>query len=68
MEKLKFSKEEKQQIVRQVQLYFREELDQELGVYFYNRGLYDAQALVAGKVEELAEAIFELERPATFRK
>lgn len=79
MEKLKFSDEEKSQIVKKVKMYFSEELDQEIGgfdaeflidffaeeigAYFYNRGLYDAQALFTGKFEELAESVYELERP-----
>lgn len=84
MEKLQFTAEEKQQIVQKVKLYFKEELDQEIGgfeaeflidffaeevgAYFYNRGLYDAQALIGQKVEELADSIYELERPTEFRK
>nr|WP_010131257.1 DUF2164 domain-containing protein [Microbulbifer agarilyticus] len=84
MEKLKFSEEEKRQIIQKVKLYFTEELDQdignfdaeflinffaeEIGAYFYNRGLYDAQALFAKKVDELADSIYELERPTEFSK
>ncbi len=84
MPEIKFSKREKEILVQKVKLYFREELDQdiggfdaeflidffagELGAYFYNRGLYDAQALFAGKVEELSESIFELEKPTDFNK
>lgn len=84
MEKLKFTNEEKAQIVQKVKLYFSEELDQEIGgfdaeflidffaeeigSYFYNRGLYDAQALFTSKVEELADSIYELERPTTYQK
>ena len=84
MEKLEFTSEEKNQIVRKVKMYFEEELDQqignfdaeflidffaeEVGAYFYNRGLYDAQALLAQKVDELADSIYELERPTEFRK
>jgi uncharacterized protein (DUF2164 family) len=84
MEKLEFTPEEKNQIVRKVKMYFEEELDQqignfdaeflidffaeEVGAYFYNRGLYDAQALFSQKVDELADSIYELERPTEFRK
>ncbi|WP_203142298.1 DUF2164 domain-containing protein [Marinobacter mangrovi] len=83
MEKIRFTTEEKQQ-VQKVKLYFREELDQdigqfdaeflidffaeEVGAYFYNRGLYDAQALFQKKVDELGEAVLELEQPTDFRK
>ena len=40
----------------------------EIGGYFYNRGLYDAQALFARKVDELADAVYELERPTAFTR
>ena len=84
MEKLEFTAEEKNQIVRKVKMYFEEELDQqignfdaeflldffaeEVGAYFYNRGLYEAQALFSQKVDELADSIYELERPTEFKK
>lgn len=84
MEKLDFTDQEKSQIVQKVKMYFLEELDQEIGnfeaqflidffaeevgAYFYNRGLYDAQALFSNKVEEFAESIYELERPTDFKK
>ncbi len=84
MEKLKFTPEEKAAIVQKIRGYFQEELDQEigsfdaeflmdffaeqLGAYFYNRGLYDAEALFSKKVDEFADSIYELERPTEFRK
>ncbi len=84
MEKIEFSADEKSVIVRKVKMYFQEELNQEIGgfdaeflvdffaeeigAYFYNRGLYDAQALIAGKVDELSDAIYDLEKPTEFRK
>ncbi len=84
MEKLEFTSEEKNQIVRKVKTYFQEELDQEIGnfdaeflidffaeevgAYFYNRGLYDAQALFSQKVDELSDSIYDLERPTEFKK
>ena len=62
MKPITFSREETKAIVGDIQDYFREELDQsigaipaemlmqffaeKMGAYFYNRGLYDAQALV----------------------
>ena len=79
MSKIEFSEEERALLVRRIQLYFREELEQEigrfdtefllefiaeeLGAYFYNRGLYDAQAILEKRMETLAEAIYELEKP-----
>lgn len=84
MSAIAFSKEEKESIVRKIQLYFREELAQEIGsfdaqflldffaeeigAYFYNRGLYDAQAILEKRLESLAEAIFELEKPTDFTR
>lgn len=84
MEKVEFNPDEKEQIVRKVKLYFLEELNQEIGgfdaeflidffaeevgAYFYNRGLYDAQALLGQKIEELSDSLYELEKPTEFRK
>jgi uncharacterized protein (DUF2164 family) len=78
MKKIEFSKEETRAIVGQLQAYFRDELDQDLGALpgemlldfiattigrqFYNRGVYDAQQVVAAKAEDISEAILGLER------
>ena len=75
---ISFSKEEQQALVRALQVYFDQELDQtlgdmpalmlldfiteKLGPAFYNRGIYDAQAVVAGKLEDVAEAVLGLEK------
>jgi len=34
-----------------------------MGAYYYNRGLYDAQALIRKQVESLSDEIFALEQP-----
>jgi uncharacterized protein (DUF2164 family) len=82
MSDIKFSKSEKEVVVRKIQLYFSEELKQEIGnfdaeflldffaeevgAYFYNRGLYDAQAILAARLDELSESIYQLEKPTEF--
>ena len=84
MPDITFSSGEKELIVRKIKLYFAEELKQEIGrfdaeflldffageigAYFYNRGLYDAQAILSAKLDELGESIYQLERPTDFRK
>ena len=84
MNKIEFTEGEKLEITGKVKMYFREELDQdigsfdeeflvdffaeEIGAYFYNRGLYDAEAIIASKVEELSDAIYELERPTSLKR
>ena len=84
MSKIEFTKEEKEIIVRKVQLYFREELDreigqfdaefvldffaEEIGAYFYNRGLYDAQTILDSRLESIGEAIYELEKSTEFAR
>jgi len=81
---IEFSKEEKAIIVRKLQLYFNDELKHELGrfdaeflldfigdelgAYFYNRGLQDAQAILAVRIDDLNDAIFQLERPTEFQR
>ena len=79
MTKIKFSQEEKEQMAVKVKRYFESELKQdigsfeaeflidffaeEIGGYFYNRGLYDAQVIVSAKVEEITDALVEIEKP-----
>jgi uncharacterized protein (DUF2164 family) len=83
MSEIKFSNEEKLAIGKKVQRYFEEQLDQEIGQfdaeflvdffaneigdYFYNRGLYDAQAILQKRIEEIGEAIMDLEKATEIR-
>lgn len=84
MSKIEFNKEEKESIVKKIQFYFDQELDQELGQfdaeflldffseevggYYYNRGLYDVQAYLEKKIETIAEDIYQLEKPTSFER
>lgn len=84
MSEIEFSKEEKEVIVKKIKLYFREELEQdigqfdaqflldffseEIGAYFYNRGLYDAQAILERRMDDISETISELEKITEFRR
>ena len=81
MSEIRFSPEERESICRRIQIYFQEELDQQIGQFdagflldffaeeigpsFYNRGLYDAQAVLESRMEQVAEAIYELEKTPT---
>ncbi len=76
---IKFSDAERELIVQKVKLYFSEELEQEIGQfdaefllnffaeeiggYFYNRGLYDARAVLEEKLENIDDAIYSIEKP-----
>lgn len=82
MSKIEFTKKEKETIVRKIQFYFDQELDQEMGQfdaeflldffseevggYYYNRGLYDAQAFIEKKMESVSEDIYQLEKSTEF--
>lgn len=84
MTAIEFSKDDKDTLVRKIQLYFSEELQQqigrfdaeflldfisrELGAYYYNQGLHDAQAAVSARLDDIQDAIFQLEQHADFRK
>ena len=84
MTEITFSREEREIICRKIQLYMQEELEQEIGQFdagflldffakeigpfFYNRGLYDAQAILQSRLENIAEAIYEIEKPTPFAK
>lgn len=75
---IEFSKEEKAVLVEKIRDYFDQELDHEIGQfeaeflldffseefgkYFYNRGLYDAQTILDGRMDVIIEAIAELEK------
>jgi len=83
MSTIKFSSTETEQLVTKIQGYFSKELDQDLGQfdaeflldffstevgsYFYNRGLFDAQTIIAEKLahvtEMVDEGISEIEKP-----
>lgn len=84
MSKIEFTKEEIEIITKKIQLYFSEELNQEIGQfdaqflldffsedigpYFYNRGLYDAQSILENRLESITEAIYDIEKITEFRK
>jgi len=82
MSQIEFTREERDVICRKIQLYVHEELDleigqfdagflldffaEEIGPYFYNRGLYDAQSILESRLENIGEAIYEIEKPTQF--
>jgi len=84
MSEIKFSKDELNILTNKIQLYLSEELDkeigqfeaqflldfisEEIGSYYYNRGLYDAQTILESKMENITEAIYEIEKITEFRK
>ena len=84
MSLIEFSKEEKEVITGKIKMYFREELNQdigsfdaqflldffaeEIGAFFYNRGLYDAQGILEKRLETISEAIFELEKVTEYNR
>ena len=79
MSEIQFSNEEKEILVRKLKAYFETELDQEIGqfeaqffldfisseigAFYYNRGLNDAQAIVLSKMEDITDAFYEIEKP-----
>jgi len=78
MKPIVFSKEEQRDLIPRIKAFVRDELDLEigdlqasmlmdffaekLGHAVYNRAIYDAQALIATKADEMAEALYALER------
>ncbi len=84
MSEIEFSREEKDILIKKIQLYFMEELDQdirqfdaeflldffteEVGPYFYNQGVYDAQKVLESKLESISEGLYEIEKVTEFRK
>ncbi len=84
MPKIEFTRDEKERIVDQVQRYFEKELDQDLGQFdaeflldffsekmgpfYYNKGLADARSVLQNKLEDIDEAIYEIEQPIEFTR
>lgn len=82
MPKLDFSSEDQAAIVARVRDYFLSEFELDVGCFeaegmleffageisahFYNRGLYDAQAVITNQIEAINDAIYQLEQsPST---
>ncbi len=79
MQGIKLSDQEKAAVIDKIQLYFQKELDQEIGqfdadflldffakeigVYFYNQGLFDAQQVIDERIETIKDALYEIEQP-----
>ena len=69
-------------MVGQIQDYFDKELDQnigqfdaeflldffseKIGPFYYNKGLYDARSVLESKLEDIDDAIYEIEKPTEF--
>ena len=80
MKPIKFEKEERAAIVSRIQRYFVDELDSEIGAipaelllaffteqvgpFYYNQGLADAQATMARIVDNINDEIYGLEQRA----
>lgn len=84
MNTIEFSKEEKNILVEKFKVYFESELNQDigqfeaeflidfvsknLGHYYYNRGLQDAQIAIRSKLDDLETEVESLEKPTEFLK
>ncbi len=79
MKKNELSKQETADITQLIQNYMSTELDQDIGnlgaemlleffaenigAYFYNQGLKDAQAVFANKMDDVNDTIYGIEQP-----
>lgn len=82
MSTIEFTGDEKAILVKKIKRYFSDELEQdiaqfdaeflleffakEVGPYFYNCGVYDAQALVESKIDSITESFCEIEKATDF--
>ena len=76
---IEFDRARKGNITRKIQQYFQRELDQEIGQFeaeflldffaleigaeFYNQGLVDAQTVLSSRLDDIQDAISEIEKP-----
>lgn len=79
MPEITFTKDEKEQLIPKIKMYLNDELDtevgnfdaeflldffsEEIGPYFYNRGIRDSLAMLDARMEEVKESIYVLEKP-----
>ena len=79
MSKIEFSSEQKTALVNKIQGYCEQQLDievgqfdaeflldffsEEVGAYYYNQGLQDAQAVVQNRIDSIADELYEIEKP-----
>ncbi|MGH1372271.1 MAG: DUF2164 domain-containing protein [Cellvibrionaceae bacterium] len=84
MSAIEFSNDEKSILVAKIKRYFESELDQEIaqfdaeflldffskevGPYFYNRALKDAETVMGSRMDALIEGFYEIEKPTEFIK
>jgi len=82
MAAIRFSEQQKNEIVEAIQIYFEKELDQDIGQfdaeflldffsekvgpYYYNQGLNDARAILDDKLDTITESFYELEKITEF--
>lgn len=81
---IEFTNEEKAKIVDRIKIYFDDKLGQdigqfdaeflldffsnEIGSYYYNRGLNDARAVLQNNLDNIDDALYEIEKPTEFQK
>ena len=82
MSDITFSNEEKAILVEKLKSYFDRYLEQdivqfecqflldfissEIGDLYYNKGLNDAQAVILGKIDDITDTLYEIEKPTSF--
>jgi len=81
MSEIKFTQEERDALAQELKVYLADEHDLELGQfdaefmldfvskqlgpYFYNKGLHDARAVLQAKLEQVEDALYEIEQPVS---
>ncbi|MGN7356215.1 DUF2164 domain-containing protein [Paenibacillus sp. SAF-054] len=81
---IKLPKEQKEEIVRSVQTYFEEERSEsigqlaaeqlidlmigELGPYIYNKAIEDTRMMITGKMAQIDDELYALEKPLRNRR
>lgn len=79
MPSIELPKEARETLAKSLSRYLKDELDLDIagfdavflsdfiadtfGPHFYNQGLADAQAILAKKLDEIGESIYQLEKP-----
>ena len=76
---MELSQEQKDYIIEEIKRFVTDEMSHEIGLFealdlfdffsenigaiYYNRGLYDAQAVLSKRLDSISEAITDIEKP-----
>lgn len=65
---IEFSSAEREILTQRIVEFFLDFLTKQVGPYYYNCGLYDAQAALMKRFDDVKDAIYQMEQPTEFTR